>query len=88
LYSKLLPKFRELLIDQKAKSVEFELIRAIISSFKNETGEDKEIQMLARERLQGFVQSKDPNRKQLIVTFALVKYLGLLTLKEILEKGD
>jgi hypothetical protein len=44
--------------------------------------------MLARERLQGFVLSKDPNRKYLMVTFALVKYLGLLTLKEILEKGD
>jgi hypothetical protein len=43
------------LVDQKAKSVEFELIRAIISSFKNESGEDKEVQMLARERLGGFI---------------------------------
>lgn len=38
LLPKLRPKFRELLIDQKAKSVEFELIKAIIQGFKS--GED------------------------------------------------
>jgi hypothetical protein len=37
LYLKLRPKFRELLIDQKAKSVEFELIRAVITTFKNDS---------------------------------------------------
>ena len=39
LYGKLRPKFRELLIDQKekAKSVEFELIKAIITGFKTES---------------------------------------------------
>jgi hypothetical protein len=43
LYGKLRPKFRELIIDQKAKSVEFELIKAIISGFKSEGQEDIEI---------------------------------------------
>ncbi len=55
LYPKLRPKFRELLIDQKAKSVEYELIRAIIGGFKNESGEDKEVQMLAKEKLTSFI---------------------------------
>jgi hypothetical protein len=63
LYGKLRPKFRELLIDQKAKSVEFELIKAIITGFKTEGQEDIEIQNLARERLAGFINSKDPNCK-------------------------
>ena len=63
LSAKLRPKFRELLLDQKAKSVEFELIRAIIHSFKGETGEDRELQTLARERLKAFILAKDPNRK-------------------------
>ena len=63
LAQKLRPKFRELLVNQKAKSVEFELIRAIIQGVKGESGEDRELQGVARERLKGFIQAKDPNRK-------------------------
>jgi hypothetical protein len=43
LYGKVRPKFRELIIDQKAKSVEFELIKAVITGFKSEGQEDREI---------------------------------------------
>ena len=43
LYGKMRPKFRELIIDQKAKSVEFELIKAVITGFKSEGQEDIEI---------------------------------------------
>jgi hypothetical protein len=49
LFAKLRPKFKELLIDQKAKSVEFELIRAIITYFNKD--EDREIRTLAMEKL-------------------------------------
>jgi hypothetical protein len=63
LYAKLLPKLRELLIDQKAKSVEYELIRTIIAHFK-EGEEDRELRGLAVERLQGFLTSKDANCKE------------------------
>jgi len=35
LFSKLRPRFRDMLIDQRAKSVEFELIRAIVAHFKH-----------------------------------------------------
>ena len=73
LYGKLRPKFRELLIDQKAKSVEFELIKAIITGFKTESQEDIEIQNLARERLAGFINSKDPNCKVIHGLINLVK---------------
>lgn len=71
LYGKLRPKFRELLIDQKAKSVEFELIKAIISGFKTETKEDIEIQNMARERLASFINSKDPNCKTVIKSIGI-----------------
>ena len=60
LLGKLAPRFAEVLKDQKAKSVEFELIRAIIGVFPLEV---KELQALAVEKLQGFLNSKDPNRK-------------------------
>ena len=62
LFSKLRPRFRDMLVDQRAKSVEFELIRAIIACFKHPT-EDQEISQLAREKLAGFLTAKDPNRK-------------------------
>ena len=48
-----------MLIESKAKSVEFELIRIIISQFKND--EDEELQSMAQERLKIFLNSKDPN---------------------------
>lgn len=80
LYGKLRPKFRELLIDQKAKSVEFELIKSIITGFKTESSEDIEIQNLARERLAAFINSKDPNRIKLlslkIITYSEVSWIA------------
>lgn len=63
LYSKLRPKFRELLVDQKAKSVEFELIKAIVVHFREE--DDKEIRRIAFDKLQTFLSSKDANRNYL-----------------------
>lgn len=51
LYPKLRQKYKELLIDQRAKSVEFELIKAVVCTFKNDTQDDKEVQNLAREKL-------------------------------------
>ena len=56
LFAKLRPKFRDL----KAKSVEYELIKAVISNFK--APEDIELVMLAKEKLTNFLNSKDPNR--------------------------
>ncbi len=49
LLPKLRLKFRELLVDQKAKSVEFELIKAIISQFK--AHDDKDLVAMAEEKL-------------------------------------
>lgn len=63
--------------------MEFELIKAIIAMF---TGpEDTELIILAKEKLANFLNSKDPNRKYTLI-ISIVKYLGLVTLKEILEK--
>ena len=59
LKTKLRPKFQELLVDQKAKSVEIELIKAVISIFRTE--EDLELANLAKEKLKNFLNSKDPN---------------------------
>eukprot|EP00347_Sterkiella_histriomuscorum_P003692 403363311 len=74
LFIKLRPKFREMLLNQKAKSVEYELIKAVIQNFK--APEDIELVALAKDKLAYFLNSNDPN----------LKYLGLITLKEILEK--
>lgn len=59
LLNKLRPKFKELLIEQKAKSVEFELIKAVIGFFNKP--EDIELTLLAKEKLANFLNSKDPN---------------------------
>jgi hypothetical protein len=65
--------------------VEFELIKSIISFFKAE--EDKEIVQLAKDKLTTFITSKDPNCKLFqILNLMIVKYLGLITLKDILNK--
>jgi len=63
LVGKLAPKFTEVLRDQKAKSVEYELIRAVVGVLPLEV---KDLQALAADKLQGFLNSKDPNRKFLI----------------------
>jgi len=73
LFNKLKPKFYELLVDQKAKSVEFELIKATITHFRRK--EDQQLTDIAKEKLKAFLSSKDLN----------LKYLGLVTLKDILE---
>jgi hypothetical protein len=65
LYGKLRPKFREMLIEQKAKSVEFELIKAIIAHFK--LPEDSDLQEMAIEKLKVFLNSKDPNCNNLML---------------------
>lgn len=49
MYTKLKPKFKELLVDQKAKSVEFELIKAIVTYF--DAPEHIDLRTLALERL-------------------------------------
>ena len=57
LYGKLAPKLREMLINTQAKSVEYELIKAAVLVFHK----DEEFLKLAKEKLQLFLRSNDPN---------------------------
>jgi len=59
LYGKLSPKLREMLITTSAKSVEYELIKASVLIFSK----DLEFAKIAKEKLQVFLRSNDPNRK-------------------------
>ena len=66
------------------------MIKAVISTFKD--AEDEDLISLAKEKLKNFLNSKDPNcnisifGKFLINIIHIVKYLGLIILKDILEK--
>jgi len=55
--------------------VEFELIKVIISNFK--AAEDKELVLIAKERLTNFLNSKDPNCKTSLLTLFYSEIPGL-----------
>jgi len=55
---KIRPKFKEMLVEAKAKSVEYELMVTLLIHFK----EDKDLKALVLDRMKGFLDSKDPNR--------------------------
>mmetsp|Transcript_337 Transcript_337/g.356 ORF Transcript_337/g.356 Transcript_337/m.356 type:complete len:328 (+) Transcript_337:204-1187(+) len=72
LVKRLIDPLKTLLQSTPAKSVEYEIIRTIISSFY----ETEELVILAMSKLQGFLDSNDPN----------LKYLGLSGLQEMIKK--
>ena len=73
---KLVSPFSRILQNNSAKSVEFEVIRSICIIFT----ESEEMMRLALSKLNGFLDSHDPNRNNY-----KVKYLGLVALQQMIR---